>query len=1021
MAPNDSNEEATVRALAHRILGGLVAVVCWTSVAGAQTTGIAGLVRDASGAVLPGVTVEAASPALIEKVRTVASDAQGRYAIVDLRPGVYSVTFTLPGFSTIKREGIELAAQFTATVNADLKVGALEETITVQGATPIVDTQNVVRRQVVQKDTIDAMPTSKNWSTIGIMTVGVFSNQNDVGGSAGEHQNQLKAHGGSFNDRIVQLDGLMLANMACNYSCTGLSTNDASTQELSYEFGAISAETAGGGVRVNIIPKEGGNRFSGSGFANFANDKLQGNNVDDALRAQGVQTADSILNIYDTSAAFGGPLKQDKLWFWTAHRYWGYEQIRTNTFYDKNPFDLVFEPDLSRPGTESQVNTSSDLRLTWQMTPKNKLSVYYNFAPRRTEHWTLVSTIQPDASNLQQVSPNHIETATFRSTLSSKLLFEAAMGNMTETWTREPVEDSLTSKGFPVTEVNTGINFRAYAANFSRNFTSLRSYRSSVSYVPGSHAFKFGFTLSEGPAETLTYTSTDTFLRVRNGVPFQVSVRATPYITRERLVADLGVFAMDTWTIKRTTLNLGVRWDYLNNKLGVQEGLGGTWIGPRRFEPQSDVPNYNDIAPRIGVSHDLFGNGKTALKATLSRYVQTSTVGTARLLNPINTSVNNANRPWTDVNGDGIPQFATGCAYPSQGCELGQLDNNAFGQVNVATRYDPDTIDGWFKRRNNWEVSASVTQQLMSRVSADVAYYRRVQGNFTANDNLDVTPGDFTEYCVTAPTDSRLPADVSGKPVCGLFDISPAKFGVATNNLVTYVENFGGKQHELFDGIDVTVNARLRGDFFLSGGFASGITKFDLCDAFADNPKTGFGLVSSAAGTLPPTPGNGTTFQYCKYDTGWLTQAKLTGSYTIPKVDVQVGGVVQNLPGQQILAYWNIVQADATASLGRPLSGGVNTSRVVPLIKPGTMYTPRRTQVDLRFAKNLRFGTGKRLQVMADLFNAFNSNAAVGATSNAGEPPAALNTTYSPSTSTWLRPLNILQARYMKFGVQFNF
>src|SRR5262249_19000690 len=149
-----------------------------------------------------------------------------------------------------------------------------------------------------------------------VMTVGVYSNQNDVGGSAGEHQNQLKAHGGSFNDRLVQLDGLMNANMACAYSCTGLSTNDASTQELSYELGAISAEVAGGGVRVNIIPKEGGNRFSGSAFWDFANDKLQGRNVDDALRQQGTTTADSILKIYDASAAFGGPLKRDTLWFW---------------------------------------------------------------------------------------------------------------------------------------------------------------------------------------------------------------------------------------------------------------------------------------------------------------------------------------------------------------------------------------------------------------------------------------------------------------------------------------------------------------------------------------------------------------------------------------------------------------------------------------------------------------------------------------------------------------------------------
>src|SRR5438046_6430535 len=236
-----------------------LAVVAWLiapQLSFAQATGIAGVVKDASGAVLPGVTVEAASPALIERVRTVTTDSQGQYKIVDLRPGTYMVSFTLPGFSTVKREGIELPATFTATVNADLRVGALEETVTVTGASPVVDTQNVVRRQVITKENIDAMPTSKNWSTIGVMTVGVSSNQNDVGGSAGEHQNQLKAHGGSFNDRIVQMDGIMNANMACNYSCTGISTNDQSTQELSYEFGAISAEVAGGGVGGDIIPAD---------------------------------------------------------------------------------------------------------------------------------------------------------------------------------------------------------------------------------------------------------------------------------------------------------------------------------------------------------------------------------------------------------------------------------------------------------------------------------------------------------------------------------------------------------------------------------------------------------------------------------------------------------------------------------------------------------------------------------------------------------------------------------------------
>jgi hypothetical protein len=977
-----------------------LAVVAWLmapQLSFAQATGIAGVVKDTSGAVLPGVTVEAASDALIERVRTATTDSQGQYKIVDLRPGVYIVTFTLPGFSTVKRENIELPAQFTATVSPELKVGTIEETVVVNAASPVVDVQNVIKRQVITQDTIASMPTSKNWSTIGVMTVGVYSNQNDVGGSAGEHQNQLKAHGGSFNDRLVQMDGIMNANMACNYSCTGISTNDASTQELSYEFGAISAEVAGGGVRVNIIPKEGGNRFSGSGFVNFANDTLQGTNIDQALRDREIFTGDSILKIYDGSGAFGGPLVKDKLWFWTAHRYWGYEQIRTNTFYESNQSTFVFTPDRNRPGTETQKNVSNDARLTWQMTPRNKLSGYWSIAPRRTEHWTLASTLQPDASNLQQLPDNNFETVTFRSTLTPRLLFEAGMGNTIETWTREPVEDSVTSRGYPVTEQTTGISFRAYPANFSRNYTALRSYRSSFTYVTGSHAFKVGMTLQEGPADTDVWTNKDTFLTVRLGQPFSVSVRTTPYTAHERLVADLGVYGQDTWTIKRFTVNAGLRWDYLNNKVGVQDAPGGTWIGPRHFDELTNVPNFTDLSPRLGIAYDMFGNGKTALKATLSRYVQTSSVGFARLLNPLNTSVNSATRGWTDTNFDGIPQVS----------ELQPLTNNAFGQVSVATRYDPETITGFDHRRNNWEVSTTLSHEILSRVSAEVSYFRRAQGHFTATDNLDLGPTDFQSYCVTAPKDDRLPGG-GGNQICGLYDVSAVKFGVATNNLVTFVDNFG-KQTEVFNGVDLSVNARLRAGIFLTGGFATGNTHFAQCDAFVDNPKTAFGLTAAT-----------NTFSYCDFDSGWLAQAKVTGSYTLPWQQIQIGGVVQNLPGQQILAQWSITQADAAAngSLGRALSGGANTSRVVPLIKPGTMFTPRRTQVDLRFAKSFKLSDARRLQVMADLFNAFNSNAAVGATSNAGEPPAAINTTFG---SAWLKPLNILQARYVKFGAQIQF
>jgi hypothetical protein len=193
---------------------------------------------------------------------------------------------------------------------------------------------------------------------------------------------------------------------------------------------------------------------------------------------------------------------------------------------------------------------------------------------------------------------------------------------------------------------------------------------------------------------------------------------------------------------------------------------------------------------------------------------------------------------------------------------------------------------------------------------------------------------------------------------------------------------------------------------FINGGVAAGRTRFNQCESFVDNPAQVFGLT-------------GSTFSYCNFSSGLLTQAKINGSYTLPWQQIQIAGVLQNLPGQQVLAQWNITQAEVAAgTLGRAMSGGANTSRVVPLIEPGTMFTPRRTQIDLRLSKAMRFNGNRRIQIMADIFNLTNSNAAVGATSNAGEPPAALITTFG---SAWLRPLNVLQARYVKFGAQLNF
>jgi hypothetical protein len=671
----------------------------------------------------------------------------------------------------------------------------------------------------------------------------------------------------------------------------------------------------------------------------------------------------------------------------------------------------VYKPDLTKPGADSQPNISDDVRLTWQMTPRNKLSAYYNYAPRQTHLWNLSRTTQADAAQLQRVNPNHFETVTYRSTISSRMLFEAGAGNLTEDWTREPNPESQTSLLYPVTEANTGVNFRAYNGNYSHNITSLRSYRSSLSYVTGSHAFKVGFNMQQGPSRTNVWTTYDSALIVRGGQPLQVTVRTTPYTNLEQLVADLGIFAQDTWTVNRFTFNLGVRFDYLNNKVPAQSASGGTWIGPRQFDEIDRVPNWKDIGPRLGIAYDVFGNGRTALKGTFSRYVQTTTVGFARQVNPL--LINNlTTRNWTDVNGDGLPQVTSGCNYPSLGCELSTPANNAFGTTLTTTHFDPDLETGWFKRRNNWEVSTSITQEIRSNMSAEIAYFRRAQGHFQVTDNQVVLPSDYQSYCVTAPTDARLPSNVSGKEICGLYDQTPASFARVPNvdNLVTFADNYG-KQVEIFNGIDSSVNARIRRGLFLNAGVATGDIHQNECAVRVDNPSARAVALTGVSATSIDT--------FCDTHTGWITQVKASGSYTLPWQEIQLGAVLQNLPGQPILAAWTFTNAEARSSLGRNLTGA--SSRTLNLIEPGTMYTPRRTQVDVRVAKTFRLQASRRLQAMVDIFNAFNSNAAVGATSQAGEPPPAINTTYSPTSTEWLKPFNILQGRYVKIGAQLTF
>ena len=282
---------------------------------------IAGVVKDTSGGVLPGVTVEAASPALIEKVRSVITDGTGQYQIVSLPPGAYTVTFTLPGFNTLKREGIELSGNFTAQVNADLRVGALEETVTVTGEAPTVDVQNTARQRIVDREIIENIPAGRNIWALGALNPGITTTTpGDVGGAVINATTSMSSHGGRSNDGWTSMNGITMNAMASTGFTTRLIYNMASLQEVTLDYSANTAEVPTGGVRVNIIPREGGNTFNGTFYSSFANGAMQGNNFTDELRAQGLRTPDGVRKLFDINPGFGGPLKRDKVWFYGSAR-----------------------------------------------------------------------------------------------------------------------------------------------------------------------------------------------------------------------------------------------------------------------------------------------------------------------------------------------------------------------------------------------------------------------------------------------------------------------------------------------------------------------------------------------------------------------------------------------------------------------------------------------------------------------------------------------------------------------------
>ena len=950
---------------------------------------IAGAARDTTGGVLPGVTVEARSPALIAGVRTAVTDGQGRYNIIDLRPGTYAVTFTLPGFSVFRREGIEVVTGVTANVNGEMAVGGLEETVTVSGVSPVVDIQNVRSQTVLSQDVLDELPFARSTAAFAQLLLGVSvgtSSELDVG-AVKEAGSSLRVHGSRRTDGRFKVDGLSFQNNSSNGGGRSKTyfANVVAMQETTIEIAGISAEADQGGVHINFVPKEGGNTFDFYGTGNFANGDLQSSNITADHLARGISVPGKIDRVYDAGVGVGGPIFRDRLWFYTAHRRWRAREFQPGVFFNKSTNFLFYEPDMSRPGFIDNRFRDHSVRLTWQATERHKLALNYSRQYNCYCFSRVNSTLAPEATFSLDFSPQYITAGSWSNPISNRLLADAAVAYYYQP--KKTINNSLGPDAVGIEDSGLGIKYAAFASSSSVAYNvdpkgqldRQMNGRASLSYVTGSHAMKVGFTFVRGWQKIDRTTQNHISYEFVNRVPIELTQWATPILTNNNFFGTT-LYAQDQWTIDRLTLTGGLNF-------AVFRGWAPeTSVAASRFRPAAtfaaieDSPNWRDISPRVGAAYDLFGNGRTALKVSVGRYLGSMGAGITNRINPQLSISPRATRSWDDSNDNFQPDCDLNSVLANAEC--GALSNSKFGTVVLTRQYDEDYINGFGKRAYNWQSSVAVQHELGPNVALNVGYFRTWFGNFEVTDNRSVTPADYDPFCVTLPTDSFLPG--SGQEQCGLFDLNPAKLG-QVDNFVTLAENFG-EYSEVFNGVDAGVTARFNNGALVNGGISVGRTVLDTC-AVIDSPQAA-------------RPG------YCRvvapfWDNGG--QVKVAGVYPLPWWGVRVSGTYQNIATTQVLATNTYRDADVAASLGRNLATG---SARIPIIPNETVFEDRFNQVDLRFTHIFSVGRS-RFETSLDVYNLNNSGAIL-----------AINSTYG---SRWRQPRLIIPPRVVKVGFTFSY
>jgi outer membrane receptor protein involved in Fe transport len=952
-----------MRLVQRVVLCALCVLISTAARAQVQTGSIAGVVSDSSNLVMPGVTVSVSGDKLIGGVQTQVTDGTGAYRFDRLPPGSYHVKFELQGFKIVDREGIQLSAAFVASVNAKLEVGSVSETITVTGAAPTVDTRSNLQQTVMNQDVLEGIPSGRDPWSVAKVIPGVQVSTYDVGGTQSFQQSSLSAHGSSTNDVSYNIDGASVNWPGGGGGATMIYYDQGMFEEVNYMTSAIPAEVMTGGVSINMVTKDAGNKWRGdlrlnyaSGCLTPANPKpgcLESDNSASAVAKNPLFLGNPTQNTYDFNVAGGGALLQDKLWVNGAIRRWIVNKLVSAKNTDGT--QAIDDNTLKNYSGKAVYAFSSNQKVSFSYNWNNKIRGHRRDTP---------PDFVPDIASLVQTNPGSSTQAKYTG-IRNKVVFESSYSYMNgETdYSYQP-----NTPATAVRVVDSTLDSAANAAQRSEQQPNSRvQFDNSVSYSQsgwgGDHLFKGGVQFARLYFDDRYQVLNNIYLNYSGGKPVNVQEFNTP---TEAVNLDhiLGVFGQDTWTIAHNlTLNLGIRYDQNTGILPAQSTPGGPFLAARSIS-QSTPISQGLFVWRAGASYDPFGDGKTAVKVSASRYGLQ--VGIDRTLNVNPFQSQSQTCPWTDPNGDGIAEaneYGTGCS----------------GFPGLTIKYANPNGPRW---PHSDEITAGIEREVVKGLRVGVMYYHRTNRDQVGQVNTAVPSSAYVPFTVSVPNGPN------GATTATVYNLLPAFNGLQSNVL-----DNNPYLNTTFNGVDVTASKRMSQNWQMVAGFTYGKNTGGLNNAGVNSGQSGTTDLNDPNNVLYSNGivGNDSTYAF-----------RLSGSYTAPAGIIVAGTLVSNT-GYPFVSTYSVTRALA-ATAGVALT---RSTQNVFLSDRGDERLPSVTLLDMRFSRAFRFAGNRRIEPQFDLYNLTNSSVV---------------TTLNPAVGgTYQQPTAIVSPRIMKVSIALNF